>query len=99
VEMGWTLPDWPDAWSRGGEEDLVPMESRSESADTDSREAFCGTVVASAGSGVGSGCRVGWPWLDDWSRVEFVSLLRPPRLPGVKTQAEEYLTQLEHGWF
>jgi hypothetical protein len=26
-----------------------------------------------------------------------VFLLLPPRFPGVKTQAEEYLTQLEHG--
>jgi hypothetical protein len=35
--------------------------------------------------------------LNDLSRV-LVFLLLPPRFPGVKTQAEEYLTQLEHGW-
>jgi hypothetical protein len=55
--------------------------------------------VAFTGSGVEAGCRTCWPWpgLDEVSRV-FVSLIPPPRLPGVKMQAVEYLTQLEHGW-
>ena len=54
-------------------------------------------AVAFTGSEVEAGCRTCWPWpeLDEVSRV---LLLPPPRFPGVKMQAVEYLTQLEHGW-